>query len=631
MCGIAGFTRFNHQYGDASLLEKMGEAIAHRGPDAHGVYLDDSIGLCHRRLSILDLSEAGTQPMYSNDGNVVLIFNGEIYNFLELKAEISSDEYEFKTKTDTEVILALYQKEGEGFVKKLNGMFAIALWDKNKSRLILARDRLGKKPLYYWQDEGDLVFASELKSIFEIESFKKEIRLDAVYDFFAYQYVPDPKTIFKHVYKLEPAHYMVFEEGHERKECYWQLNFEVNQFETEEELEAKLDRLIRGCTKHRMISDVPLGAFLSGGVDSSGIVAMMSQEDDKAVTTCSIGFDDEKYNEVEFARIVANQYQSDHHEFFIRQNMLDNLDEIVGFFDEPFADPSLVPTYHVSKLARQKVTVALAGDGGDELFAGYEKYTNDDRENRLKKYFPSFLRALVFAPLGKILMGSSNNTFKRAGSLLSSIGSSPSRGFYISNSQMSDVIWEKIAKDEVKKALSSYHPSQITEHHYNTAQTKDHLSKILYTDLKTYLPGDILVKVDRMSMAHSLEVRAPLLDYTLAEFATSIPSDFKYRDGEKKYILKNTFKKLLPDEILYRKKMGFAVPLASWFRQDLKDKAYKLLFASNSGLCDYFNVDAIRELWEQHQEEKLDHSAVLWSMTIFQLWWNRYIVPAEVP
>ena len=631
MCGIAGFTRFHHQYGDASLLEKMGEAIAHRGPDAHGVYLDDSIGLCHRRLSILDLSEAGTQPMYSNDGNVVLVFNGEIYNFLELKAEISSDEYEFKTKTDTEVILALYQKEGEGFVKKLNGMFAIALWDKSKSRLILARDRLGKKPLYYWQDEGDLVFASELKSIFEIESFKKEIRLDAVYDFFAYQYVPDPKTIFKHVYKLEPAHYMVFEEGRERKECYWQLNFEVNQFETEQELETKLDRIIRDCTKHRMISDVPLGAFLSGGVDSSGIVAMMSQENDKAVTTCSIGFDDEKYNEVEFARIVANQYQSDHHEFFIRQNMLDDLDEIVGYFDEPFADPSLVPTYHVSKLARQQVTVALAGDGGDELFAGYEKYTNDDRENKLKRYFPSLLRTLVFAPLGKVLMGSSNNTFKRAGSLLSSIGSSPSRGFYISNSQMSDVVWEKIVKTEVKKALSGYHPSQITEHHYNEAQTKDHLSKILYTDLKTYLPGDILVKVDRMSMAHSLEVRAPLLDYTLAEFATSIPSDFKYRDGEKKYILKNTFKKLLPDEILYRKKMGFAVPLASWFREDLKDKAYQLLFYSSSGLCDYFNIEAIRELWEQHQEEKLDHSAVLWSMTIFQLWWNRYIAPVEVP
>lgn len=629
MCGIAGFTRFHTPTGDTTTLINMGNAIAHRGPDAHGEYLDDNIGLSHRRLSILDLSEAGNQPMHSHDKQVVIAFNGEIYNFQTLRESLKAQGYPFSTTTDTEVILALYHYEGKDFIHKLNGMFALALWDKNTETLILARDRIGKKPLYYFQDDTRFIFGSEIKAIFAAPDIPRNIRTDAVYDFFAYQYIPDPKTIFQDIQKLEPGHYLVINKGGINKHQYWQVSFAETSTDNEETIKKQLLDLTEQCTKTRMVSDVPLGAFLSGGVDSSGLVALMAKNSERPVTTCSIGFDDEELNETEFAQVVANQYKTDHHEFTVHQNVNDTLEHIVSFFDEPFADPSLVPTYFVSELAKQQVTVAMAGDGGDEVFAGYEKYTTDHIENQLRDKFPSWLRNNIFPVLANLAGYINATPFRRAKTLLTSLSVEPAMGFYMSNSMITDHLWDSIASDSTKQALNGYHPSKITLDAYNNADGPDHLAKILHTDMQTYLPGGILVKVDRMSMANSLEVRAPILDYKLMEYAATIPSSMKFKNGEKKYILKEIFKPFLPSDILYRKKMGFSVPLAQWLRTELKDTAEERLLNRSKGLNNYFKPEAIKQLWQQHQSGNYDHSTPLWSMLMFQMWWDRYMVQEQ--
>ena len=627
MCGIAGFTQFHHQTGDIQTLESMGDAIRHRGPDAGGTYLDERIGLSHRRLSIIDLSESGNQPMLSHDQNCVIVFNGEIYNFLELRGDMEKDGYPFQTHTDTEVILALYEKMGTDCLKELNGMFAFAIWDKAAESLFIARDRIGKKPLYYYQADNDIVFASELKAILRLDTVPREIRLDAIYDFFAYQYVPDPKTIFKDIFKLEPGHFMTIDADGSNKQKYWDISFKYQSLQSEEELKHGLQKKINDCTVARMISDVPLGAFLSGGVDSSGIVATMAKNSDTPVKTCSIGFDTSKFNETEFAQKVAEMYHTEHHELTVHQNVKDTLEHIVSFFDEPFADPSLVPTFFVSQLARQKVTVAIAGDGGDEVFAGYQKYNTDHLENKIRGVFPAFIRKTVFPPLAKLATQINCQLCRKAATLLNTLSKDPAMGFYLSNAQITDTTWNNMATSQTRNALADYHPSSFTTDFYQKSDAPDHLGRILYTDMKTYLPGGILVKVDRMSMASSLEVRAPILDYTLIEFAATIPSHYKFRDGEKKYILKEAFKEDLPDDILYRKKMGFDVPLAHWLRTELKDLSERVIFNSEGGLCEFFDMQYIKSLWDQHQAKNNDNSIVIWSILIFQMWWNVYMTP----
>jgi asparagine synthase (glutamine-hydrolysing) len=624
MCGIAGFTQFSGKMGDKNTLKQMGNAILHRGPDAGGEYLDDMVGLAHRRLSIIDLSEAGNQPMYSHDKQYVIVFNGEIYNFLALRAELSNQGYPFQTEGDTEVILALYATYDSACLDKLNGMFAFALWDIKKQSLFIARDRIGKKPLYYLQHEGKFAFASEIKALLTLPDVPREIRLDAVYDFFAYQYVPDPKSIFTHIHKLPPGHYMTVDAKGIEITQYWDVSFKHTSTTSEVELTEKLRELATHCTKQRMISDVPLGAFLSGGVDSSGVVAMMAMNSVTPVKTCSIGFDEEKFNETEFAKEVAEQYHTEHYEFTVHQNVADSLEKIVAYFDEPFADPSLVPTYFVSELARQQVTVAIAGDGGDEVFAGYEKYTTDATENKLRSMFPLFLRKSVFPKLANVLAKSNTTLCRKGKSLLTSLSQDPAMGFYTTNSQIDDRQWDKLIRADVKAELNGYHPSKLTVDAYNQADGPDHLSKILYTDMKTYLPGGILVKVDRMSMANSLEVRAPLLDKDILEFAATVPSAMKFKNGEKKHILKEAFKPMLPDEILYRKKMGFSVPLASWFRNEIKDIAQQHLLEQAQGLKTIFNHAYIKTLWDEHQSKNADHSSLLWSMLMFEMWWVKY-------
>lgn len=605
--------------------------MVHRGPDAGGIFQNDIIGLCHRRLSIIDLSESGNQPMISHDGRYVISFNGEIYNFQSLREEIEKNSaYPFYTHTDTEVLLALYAQQGKAIVEKINGMFAFAIWDSQEKSLFIARDRIGKKPLYYYKLENDIVFASELKSMLTLPAIPREIRVDAVYDFFAYQYIPDPKTIFKNIYKLEPGHYLEITENSFNKIKYWDISFSSQRHENKETLKNELRQLIHQSTRARMISDVPLGAFLSGGLDSSGIVATMAKDSETPIITCSIGFDEKRFNETEFARIVAKQYNTHHHEFTVHQNVKDNLANIVSFFDEPFADPSLVPTYYVSELARQKVTVAIAGDGGDEVFAGYQKYVTDYLENKLRNLFPRFFRKYFFPKLARFLSHFNNSMCRKGVSLSTSLSLDPAMGFYATNSQITDVLWNDIVTDETKQTLGDYHPSKITTDYYDKCDADDHLSKILYADMKTFLPGDILVKVDRMSMANSLEVRAPILDYHLIEFAATLPSNLKFNNGEKKYLLKEAFKADLPDDILYRKKMGFSVPLAQWLRGEIKALSENTLFNATGGLGDYFKMDQVRMMWDQHQSGKMDHSMNLWCMLMFQMWWNRYMnVEAE--
>ncbi|MCF7977418.1 MAG: asparagine synthase (glutamine-hydrolyzing) [Chromatiaceae bacterium] len=624
MCGIAGFTQFHRPLGDHDTLTRMGEAIRHRGPDAQGSYLQGSVGLHHRRLSIIDLSAAGNQPMHSHCGRYVLVFNGEIYNFLELREALAKDGYPFRTQTDTEVILALYAQKGKDCLADLNGMFAFALWDCEEERLFLARDRIGKKPLYYSLIDGDIAFASELKALLAANLVNRTIRLDALRDYFAFQYVPDPKTIFEGVFKLEPGHWLEITASGHRKAEYWDLSFATNGIDADQAT-GQLREQINAATRRRMVADVPLGAFLSGGIDSSGIVATMAQQSERPVTTCSIGFDEKRFNETEFAQIVAQAYATDHHEYVVNQQVAENLHEIARYFDEPFADASLVPTYFVSKLARQQVSVALAGDGGDEVFAGYEKYAIDAIENRWRERVPTVIRHKLLPAIASLLHRTPVRLLRRAGTLLSALATEPAMGFYLSNAQITDAQWQRIASEDTQQRLSDYHPSTQVIDVYRRCDGPDHLSRILYTDIKTFLPGDILVKVDRMSMAHSLEVRAPLLDYQLIEFAGHLPSALKFHEGEKKRILKAVFKPNLPEAILDRRKMGFSPPLADWFRQDLRSLAEDKLLKAQDGLPRYFNIERICELWSQHQARTHDHGAILWSLLMFQLWWQEYM------
>ncbi len=625
MCGIAGFKTSHFPSLSHQDLINMGNAIAHRGPDAHGEYLDDHVGLSHRRLSILDLSEAGNQPMYSDDKQLVIVFNGEIYNFLDIKNDLKQRGIAFKTGTDTEVILHLYAIYGVDCVDKLNGMFAFAIWDCQQEELFIARDRAGKKPLYYLQHEGRFAFASEIKALLTLPDVPKDIRLDAVYDFFTYQYVPDPKSIFTHIHKLPAGYYMKVRGDEIEIHQYWDLTFSETPAKDEEKAKHELQELLQQCTKRRMISDVPLGAFLSGGVDSSGVVAMMTAQTEKPVKTCTVAFDDEQYNEAEFARIVAEQYQTEHHEFTVNQNVADRLEEIVEYFDEPFADPSLVPTFFVSELARSAVTVAVAGDGGDEVFAGYEKYSTDHLENKLRNKFPAWIRNTIFKHLATLLKDAKHPILRKAKSLFTSLSVSPAYGFFITNSQMSDAEWNKLASIDLQKALGDYHPSNVTTDVYAKATGSDHLSKILYTDIKTYMCGGILVKVDRMSMANSLEVRAPILDKEIMEFSANLDSALKFKCGEKKYLLKEAFKEKLPDEILYRKKMGFSVPLDTWLRHDIKAIAENYLITNATGLKEIFKPSVIHQYWKEHQNAQANHGAILWSMLMYEMWYQKYI------
>ncbi len=628
MCGIAGFNEAVVTDFDATgMLQRMGASIAHRGPDAGATYVDDNIGLRHQRLSIIDTSQYGSQPMHSSSGRYITVYNGEIYNFQTLRDELKAEGVQFKGHSDTEVLLALFEREGERCLNRLNGMFAFAIWDKQNKSLFLARDRLGKKPLYIWRQGKKLAFASEIKALLVIPDVKRRLRYDAVKDFFTHQYVPDPKSIFEGIEKLSPGHCMHINASNEVSvRQWWDVSFLTNPVGSEEERTEELHALIEDSVKLRMISDVPLGAFLSGGVDSSAVVGFMAKNSIKPVTSCSIGFESEAHDETAHARVVAELFNTDHREFKVGGDVSEGLKAVAQFFDEPFADASFLPTYFVSQMARQAVTVALAGDGGDESFGGYTKYSVFEREIRWRSKIPGWIRKPGLSSASGWLSGSRSPTRQRASNLLRSLSANHDTGFFICNSFFREDIWNKLAKGELANATRDYYPADNTCQHFNNADTDDPMQKALYTDLKTYLPGDILVKVDRMSMANSLECRAPLLDYRIVEFAASLPMTLKRRNGTSKYILKKSLGKLLPDSILHRKKMGFESPIAQWMRCSLRDTFEQAVFNNNAANQELFNQAPLKEMWKQHQAGSNTYVSELWSIFMFELWWQQYMV-----
>ncbi|MCC5827184.1 asparagine synthase (glutamine-hydrolyzing) [Alkalimonas sp.] len=629
MCGLAGFVRFGEPAEQTkALLASMGEAMLHRGPDAGGLWWDDQMALVHRRLSILDLSTAGSQPMHSPCGRYVMVFNGEIYNFQTLRDELIAAGEAFVSHTDSEVLLRLYMLHGPACLQQLNGMFAIAIWDTQQQKLFLARDRLGKKPLYLYQDGNDFAFGSELKALMPLPFFKRELNPQALQDFFFYQYVPDPKSIFKYARKLKPGHYLEWQQGQISEHCYWDLSFASTSAASEEELSHQLRELLDDAVKIRMISDVPLGAFLSGGVDSSAVVASMAKQSSQPVTTCAIGFDSKKFDEVQYAKQIAQQFGTDHHEFTVRANVTDSFLSISRYFDEPFADPSFVPTYFVAELARKQVTVALAGDGGDENFAGYSKYALDQTEQQLRQKLPAWLRQAA-KPLAALAAKLPGTPARKAHTLLRTLSLNPGQGFFLTNAFFNPLLWPQLIKPELARELAGYDSATVTTDAYQAADTEDHLGRVLYTDFKTYLPGDILVKVDRMTMANSLEARAPLLDYRLVEFAATVPSRLKLHGRDKKYLLKQSQQGILSHDILYRKKMGFSVPLAEWLCRELKPIGDALLLAKAPGLAQFFVLPKVQQLWQQHQAGDHRYTQELWTFLVFEAWWQHYMEPAQ--
>jgi len=609
----------------SNVIEAMGAAINHRGPDAASHHIDAQIALRHQRLSILDTSEHGLQPMRSHSGRYVIVYNGEIYNFQPLRSELESLGHEFRGGSDTEVLLELYERYGVECLAMLNGMFAFAIWDCQQHVLFLARDRLGKKPLYYYQEGDKFIFASEIKAILEVPGVDRSIRYDAVKDFFTHQYVPDPKSIFSKIHKLPPAHWMRVSASGVTLAPYWNVSFAKQRSGSVDDLSAELLELLDDSVRIRMISDVPLGAFLSGGVDSSGVVGLMAKNSASPVTTCSIGFDEQTHDETVYAAEVAELFSTEHHKHTVTGNTLDSLVEVSRFFDEPFADSSFLPTYMVSKVARQRVTVALAGDGGDENFAGYSKYKADRMERSLRRRMGVLGNNTMTMALGQMLANTRVGPMQRAGNLLSSIGASPDRGFFMCNSFFRVGLWDQLVRGDLKRATDDYDPASASLAHYADADTDDHLASTLYVDLKTYLAGDILVKVDRMSMANSLECRAPILDYRIVEFAASLPSDLKLNGDESKYLLKEAFSRLLPESVLYRKKMGFASPVAQWLRTTLRPLFESLVFDQNSASAQFFNDSLLQSMWQRHLGGSNACTQELWSILSFELWWDHYI------
>lgn len=618
MCGISGIFEFDQARTiDREIVHRMNESLRHRGPDDEGIYVDRGIGLGHRRLSIIDVA-GGHQPISNEDGTIWVLLNGEIYNYPALSQGLLARGHRFSTKSDTEAIVHLYEECGEDCFSHLRGMFAVAIWDSKRHRLLLARDRVGKKPLYYAADRNHIVFGSELKAIMAADGSPRTMDPLAVSDYFSLSYVPAPRTIYKGVRKLLPAHYLVASATGIREAPYWRLSFANLEDRGEEEWSEIVRERLAEATRIRLMSEVPLGAFLSGGVDSSAVVAMMSREMNRSVTTCSIAFPEQEYDESKFARQMATQFGTEHHEDTVEPRALEIIDKLVWHYDEPFADSSAIPTYYVSKMARQHVTVALGGDGGDENFAGYRRYLFDRRENQMRSLVPAPVRSAVFGPLGKWYPGLAwAPRVLRAKATFQSLSRSPLEGYFNSISIFRPDEKCSLFTPEFQRSLADYDSIDTFRKYYDEADTSDPLSRIQYVDIKTYLPDDILTKVDRASMAVSLELRAPILDHELMEMAASMPSDLKLRGREGKYIFKKSLEPLLPANILYRRKQGFSVPLDRWFRNEIKDVAYAAIMKSDDGIL---NRDYLSKIWKQHQSGSFDRSAYLWSVFTFRKW-----------
>ncbi len=627
MCGICGKIFIDSRaHVEAATIHRMADALAHRGPEAEGFHIRGAVGLGHRRLKIIDVA-TGIQPMYNEDGALAVVFNGEIYNYLALRRELASHGHHFKTNSDTEVLLHGYEQWGRELLRRLRGMFAFALWDERGQQLFLGRDHVGIKPLHYYWDGVQFLFASEIKAILQDPSVTRKLDAQALDDYLTYLYIPAPKTIFANIRKLRSGHgLMVSARGLEEFE-YWDLDFTPRNGKPEAELAHGIKEVLRDAVSSQLMSEVPLGAFLSGGIDSSAVVGTMANLLEQPVNTASIGFSESAFDELPYARMVAQKYRTQAHEKIVHAEAAKILDTLAWHFDEPFADSSMVPTYYVSQIARERVTVCLSGDGGDENFAGYRRYRFDVLENRLRGFLPQTVRGPIFGALGKIYPKADwlPRVF-RAKTLLTNLSLTPERGYFHTMSWFSSDMKAQSYKDAFRRELQGYDPFSVMQHYFDRTRDWDPLSRIQYVDVKTYLVDDILTKVDRASMAHALEVRVPILDHLFMEHVARIPSHYKLRAGEGKYIFKQALHGLVPHEILYRPKMGFSIPLAQWLRRELKAVFEARVFAREAFVADWLEVGAIRLWWQQHQRGTRDYAQHLWAVLMLESWGRRFIL-----
>jgi asparagine synthase (glutamine-hydrolysing) len=625
MCGIAGFVWNNGLLSGeecSAILDRMCRVITHRGPDDQGMMVKGNVALGMRRLSIIDLA-GGHQPMSGCDASATVVFNGEIYNYREVQRELEARGHHFQTHSDTEAIVHAYEEHGAACVDQLRGMFAFALWDERERRLFMARDRVGKKPLYYTlTPEGTFVFGSELKSLLAHPLVRPEIDVEALDAYLTFGYVPDPLSIFRGIQKLPPGHFLIFKSGSVETSQYWDFQFDppLPNRRKEEDYREELRALLAEAVRVRLISDVPLGAFLSGGIDSSTVVGLMSHAMGQPVKTFSIGFHEDSYNELKYARIAAKHFGTDHHEFIVTPDICDIVDELVWHFDEPFADSSAIPTYMVSKLAREYVTVALSGDGGDELFAGYTRYITDRKRSAFTR-LPRALRHGLMQPLSHRLP---HNTWGR--NFLNNVALDPLDRYIDSVSIFTSLNKPLLYTDDFNQLLNNGNSAAMRFRHYAACvHSREPLDSLLYLDSKTYLPGDILTKVDRMSMAVSLETRVPLLDHKLIEFVTRIPSSLKMKGLETKHIFKEAVRDFVPPEILNRPKQGFGVPIQEWINNQLRERIAGTLTETRTRQRGFIEPHYVGVILDEHERGRRDHSAQLWSLFILELWHRTFL------
>jgi asparagine synthase (glutamine-hydrolysing) len=639
MCGITGIVDLTGRRTiDERLLRAMNGRIGHRGPDGDGFHFEPGVGFGHRRLAIIDV-EGGKQPVYNEDHTVVVTYNGEIFNFKEVEAELLQRGHKFRTRCDTEVIVHAWEEWGERSLERFNGMFAFAVWDQRKQQLFIARDRLGVKPLYYTVlPNGMLLFASELKALLVHPEVSRRVDPQAVEEYFAFGYVPDPKSIYLDVKKLEPGAYISVKRGSKVAPVrYWDVPLfgDRNPGGAPATWERELRERLQESVRKRLVSDVPLGAFLSGGIDSSAVVAMMREIGASKILTCSIGFREPRYDESKYAQMVADQKQTDHKTEVVEASDYSLLDKLVDVYDEPYADSSAIPTYRVCKLARRHVTVALSGDGGDEDFLGYRRYKLFAMEERFRSRLPLPLRQAVFGTLGKVypkldwaprvLRG--KTTFQ---ALARNAVDAYLHGVGICSEETRQMLFAPAFRN----SLQGYRANEVFHGHVKDKSFSDAMSMVQYLDYKTYLPGDILTKVDRASMAHSLEVRTPFLDYEFVEWAARLPAGVKLKGSEGKHVLKEALRPLLPEQVLFRKKMGFGVPLDMWFRGSLRNHIGDVVKGERLADCGLFDADVLKRVVNEHHSGLRDHSAILWSLLMFDGFLRQTaqsIAPASAP
>ncbi len=632
MCGISGlFDTLGTRDFDRALAARINNIQAHRGPDEDDLHFEPGLALGHRRLSVIDLA-TGQQPLFNEDGSVGIVFNGEIYNFEELVPELQALGHSFKTRSDTEVIVHAWEAWGPECVHRLRGMFAFALWDRNQQTLFLARDRMGVKPMHYaWLADGTFIFGSELKVITAHPGFARDIDPLAVEDYFSFGYVPDPRCIYRNAHKLPSAHTLTLRRGDAAQAQpvpYWDVHFSNDNPINPADAEAELRDRVRESVKLRLKADVPLGAFLSGGVDSSAVVATMAGLSSTPVHTCAIGFDDPRFNESAFAQQVADRYQTDHRLEVVKSDDFDLIDTLAWLYDEPYADSSAIPTYRVCQMARKHVTVALSGDGGDESLGGYRRYRMHLGEESVRSRLPHGLRSPLFGSLGHLYPKADwAPRMFRAKTTFQAMAMDSVQAYHHSMSHLRADQRQRLFSPAFNKRLGGYNSITVFRGHAERANTDDPLALIQYLDYKTWLVGDINTKVDRASMAHSLEVREPLMDHQLIEWLATLPSNLKINGGEGKYVFKKAFEPLLPNDILYRSKMGFSVPLASWLRGPLAERMRESVLSPRMLDSGYFNEATLRTLMDQHQSRQFDHSTALWMLIMF----DAFLRQAQVP